>query len=53
MCVALVLLIMLFVDKIISVTTQIVVLCGKLGLSYWIIDSLNDQVTPTDILRTG
>ena len=42
-----------FVNKIISVTTQIVVLCIKLGLSYWIIDSLNDQVTPTDILRTG
>lgn len=48
MCVAVVLLIMLFVDKIISVTTQIVVLCGKLGLSYWIIDSLNDQVTAID-----
>lgn len=56
MCVALVLLIMLqkvvlnleFVDRIISVTTQIVVLCIKLGLSYWIIDSLNDQVTATD-----
>ena len=43
-----------FVDKIISVTTQIVILCIKLGcLSYWIIDSLNDQVTPTDILCTG
>ena len=37
-----------FVDRIISVTTQIVVLCIKLGLSYWIIDSLNDQFTATD-----
>ena len=43
-----------FVDKIVSVTTKIVVLCIKVGcLSYWIIGSLNVQVTPTDILCTG
>ena len=43
-----------FVDKIISVTTQIVVFCIKLGsLGYGIIVSLNDQVTPTDILCTS